>query len=181
MEHQLRLQPIEKPKGLYVKLGYWYFKKMIGKVITPAKVIYARVPHLMKVASLFYKIQKKAPLGEDLKILCHVLVSDINQCTFCLDIAQAYAMRQHHAMEKLSQLHAFDTSPLFTPAERACLQYVKEVTLHKKVPDAVFTALRQQFSEEQIIYITFLCASEGYYNTMNLALGIGSDGLCSIQ
>lgn len=41
MEHQLRLQPIEKPGSLYVKLGYWYLRKMIGKVITPAKVVYA--------------------------------------------------------------------------------------------------------------------------------------------
>lgn len=64
MEHQLRLQPIEKPKGLYLKPGYWYLKKMIGKVITPAKVVYARAPGLMKVASLFYKIGERAPLSD---------------------------------------------------------------------------------------------------------------------
>jgi alkylhydroperoxidase family enzyme len=53
--------------------------------------------------------------------------------------------------------------------------------LHKQVPDAIFRELQQHFNEEQIIYITFLMASEVYYNTMNLALGIGSDGLCAIQ
>ncbi|SEN93477.1 alkylhydroperoxidase AhpD family core domain-containing protein [Chitinophaga rupis] len=181
MEHSLRLASIEKPQGLYLKLSYQYFKKMLGKVITPAKVIYARVPRMMKIASLFYKIQQEATLPEELKILCHMLVSDINQCSFCLDIAQAYAMKQGKGMQKLGALHAFDTDPLFTPAERACLQYVKEVTLHKSVPDEVFKTLQQYFNDEQIIYITFLCASEGYYNTMNLALGIGSDGLCSLQ
>jgi alkylhydroperoxidase family enzyme len=181
MEHQLRLQPIEKPQGLYLKLGYWYFKKMIGKVITPAKVVYARVPKMMKIASLFYKLQQQAPLEEELKLLCHALVSDINGCTFCLDIAQAYALRQHNSMKKFGDLHLFETSPLFTPQEKACLQYVKEVTLRKQVPDVVFKELQQHFTEEQIVYITFLCASEIYYNTMNLALGIGSDGLCAMQ
>lgn len=181
MEHQLRLQPIEKPKGLYLKLGYWYLRRMIGKVITPAKVVYARVPSLMKVASLFYKISEKAPLSDDLKVLVHALVSDLNGCAFCLDIAQAYAMRKGNSMKKLGALHEFATSDLFSPEERACLAYVKEVTLHKQVPDTVFRELQQHFSEEEIIYITFLCASEVYYNTVNLALGIGSDGLCAIQ
>lgn len=181
MEHQLRLRPIEKPRNLYVKLGYWYLRKMIGKVITPAKVVYARVPKLMKVASLFYKISEQAPLSEDLKVLIHSLVSDLNGCAFCLDIAQAYAMRKGNSMKKLGELHNFADSELFSPAERACLAYVREMTLHKKVPDAVFAELQRHFSEEKIIYITFLAASEGYYNTMNLALGIGSDGLCAIQ
>lgn len=181
MEHQLRLQPIEKPGSLYVKLGYWYLRKMIGKVITPAKVVYARVPKLMKVASLFYKVSEQAPLRDDLKIMIHVMVSDLNGCTFCLDIAQAYAMRKGNSMQKLGELRNFATSELFYPAERACLAYVKEVTLHKQVPDPVFRELQQHFSDEAIVYITFLCASEIYYNTMNLALGIGSDGLCSLQ
>ncbi|MBO9636093.1 MAG: carboxymuconolactone decarboxylase family protein [Chitinophagaceae bacterium] len=181
MEHQLRLQPIEKPASLYVKLGYWYFKKLVGKVITPAKVVYARVPALMKVAAQFYKISKKAPLSEDLKILVHALVSDLNACSFCLDMAQAFAMRKGNSMKKLGLLHEFETHELFSPAERACLEYVREVTLHKQVPDTVFNELKRYYSEEQIIYVTFLCASEVYYNTMNLALGIGSDGLCAIQ
>lgn len=181
MEHQLRLQPIEKPKSLYVQMGYWYFKKMTGKVITPAKVVYARVPKLMKLASLFYKISEQAPLSEDLKTMIHAMVSDLNECAFCIDITQAYAMHKGNSMKKLGELHNFATSELFSPAERACLAYVKEMTLHKKVPDAVFSELQQHFSEEKIIYITFLAASEGYYNTVNLALGIGSDGLCALQ
>jgi len=181
MEHQLRLQPIEKPKSLYVQLGYWYFKKMIGKVITPAKVVYARVPKLMKVASLFYKISEQAPLTDDLKIMIHALVSDLNGCAFCIDITQAYAIHKGSSLKKLGELHNFATSELFSPAERACLAYVKEVTLHKQVPDEVFRELQQHFSEEKIIYITFLAASEAYYNTVNLALGIGSDGLCALQ
>jgi Uncharacterized conserved protein len=181
MEHQLRLQPIEKPASLYVKMGYWYLKKMIGKVITPAKVVYARVPKLMKVSSLFYKISEQATLSDELKTMIHALVSDLNGCDFCLDIAQAYAMRKGNSMKKLGEVHNFATSELFSPSERACLNYVKEVTLNKQVPDAVFRELQQHFSDEKIIYITFLCASEIYYNTMNLALGIGSDGLCAIQ
>lgn len=181
MEHQLRLQPIEKPASLYVRLGYWYFKKLVGKVITPAKVVYARVPALMKVAGQFYKISKKAPLSEDLKILIHALVSDLNACSFCLDIAQAFAMRKGNSMKKLGLLREYATNEFFTAADRACLNYVKEVTLHKQVPDAVYNELKLHYNEEQIIYITFLCASEVYYNTINLALGIGSDGLCAIR
>jgi hypothetical protein len=38
------LTPIEKPKGLLWKLLYFYSKKKFGKVMTPLKVMAARMP-----------------------------------------------------------------------------------------------------------------------------------------
>jgi hypothetical protein len=38
------LPPIEKPKGLMMKLAYYFTRRQFGKVITPLKVHSARLP-----------------------------------------------------------------------------------------------------------------------------------------
>jgi alkylhydroperoxidase family enzyme len=108
------------------------------------------------------------------------LVSQINGCSFCLDIARAMAIREHLGMEKFDALEQYRTSPLFTDRERAALAYAEEATRHKRVSDATFEALRKRFIESEIVEITWLNAVENYYNLINLPLEIESDGLCAI-
>ncbi len=40
----MRLEPIEKPKGLMMRIAYWMTRRQLGKVMTPMKVIYPRMP-----------------------------------------------------------------------------------------------------------------------------------------
>jgi hypothetical protein len=44
----MRLAPIENPKDIVGKIAYWMTKRRLGKVITPMKVIYARLPALFR-------------------------------------------------------------------------------------------------------------------------------------
>jgi hypothetical protein len=38
------LPPIEKPHGLIMKLAYYFTRRQFGKVLTPLKVLSARLP-----------------------------------------------------------------------------------------------------------------------------------------
>lgn len=177
----MRLQPIEKPKGLIMRLAFWMARRQFGKVITPMKVLYPRVPGLLKPS---YAIQKFQMKGLDLDPSLHLLVSSMaaqtNGCGFCLDIARAVAVREHLGMEKFNALPGFRTSPLFSARERAALAYAEEATRHKRVSDATFEELRKHFSEREIVEITWINAVENYYNLINLPLEIESDGLCAL-
>ena len=51
----MRLEPIEKPKGLLMRLAFWMTRRQLGKVITPMKVMYPRMPGVLKLS---YEIQK---------------------------------------------------------------------------------------------------------------------------
>ena len=57
------LPPIEKPKGLMMKLAYYFTRRQFGKVLTPLKVYSARLPVSF---GLFYqkigKLDKKLAL-----------------------------------------------------------------------------------------------------------------------
>jgi alkylhydroperoxidase family enzyme len=177
----MRLQPIEKPRGIFMRIAFWMARRQFGKVITPMKVLYPRVPGLLKPS---YAIQKFQMKGVGLEPSLHLLVSSMaaqtNGCGFCLDIARAMAVREHLGMEKFNALSEYRSSPLFSARERAALAYAQEATLKKRVSDATFAELRKHFSEREIVEITWVNALENYYNLINLPLEIESDGLCAL-
>ena len=177
----MRLEPIEKPKGLMMRIAYWMTRRQLGKVMTPLKVVSARMPGSLRLSYEIQKFQMKGiRLEPGLHFMVTTLAAQINGCAFCMDIGRAMAIRQHLGMEKLNTLSDYRTSPLFSDRERAALAYVEEATRHKRVSDATFEALRKYFNEREIVEITWLNAVENYYNLINLPLEIESDGLCAI-
>lgn len=177
----MRLQPVERPRGLMMKLAYWMTRRRFGKVITPLKVVNARVPKSMRVSYEISKMMERGfSLDQELQFLLHTHISAVNQCQFCVDISQAWAASEGGSLEKLSKLPRYREDPAFTPAERAALAYVEEVSQTKTASDATFEELRRHFSDQQIAEITLLNAFENYYNLINRPLGIESDGLCAL-
>lgn len=177
----MRLEPVEIPPTLTAKIAYWLTERRLGKVLTPMKVVYARLPALFRHAYQQVQIVEKAiTLDPTISILVRTWPAMINECTFCVDIAKAVAVQKHMTLEKLEALPAYRTSSLFSDRERAALAYVEEATRHKRVGDATFAELRRHFTDTEIVEITWLNALENYYNLLNLPLGIESDGLCAI-
>lgn len=177
----MRLEPIEKPKGLLIRIAYWMTRRQLGKVMTPMKVLYPRMPGMLRLSYEIHKFETKGiRLEPGLHFMVATLAAQINGCGFCVDLARAMAIREHLGMEKLDVLPEYRTSPLFSDRERAALAYVEEATRHKRVSGATFEALRKHFSEREIVEITWLNAVENYYNLINLPLEIESDGYCAI-
>lgn len=176
----MRLQPIDKPKGLMMRLAFAGSRRQFGKVLMPMKVLYTRVPGMLKVGYEIQKFDAKLQLEKGLRFLLAGLTAQINGCGFCVDIGRALALREHADMDKFNALAEYRTSPLFSERERAALAYVEEATRNKRVSDATFEALRKNFSEAEIVEITYINAVENFYNLINIPLEIESDGLCAL-
>lgn len=177
----MRLEPIEKPKGLMMRFAHWRTRRQFGKVMTPIKVVLARMPGSLKFSNEIAKFElNRISLEPELHYMVGMLASQINGCSFCMDLAQAMAIREHVGMEKFNALSEYLTSPLFSGRERAALTYVEEITRQKRVSDATFEVLRRHFSEREVVEITWVNAIENYYNLINIPLEIGSDGFCAI-
>lgn len=176
----MRLQPIDKPKGLMMRLAFAGSRRQFGKVLMPMKVLYTRVPGMLKVGYEIQKFDAKLQLEKGLRFLLAGLTAQINGCGFCVDIGRALALREHADMDKFNALAEYRTSPLFSERERAALAYVEEATRNKRVSDATFETLRKNFSEAEIVEITYINAVENFYNLINIPLEIESDGLCAL-
>jgi alkylhydroperoxidase family enzyme len=176
------LAPIEKPPGLLMKLAYAMTRRQFGKVLTPLKVHAARLPLAF---GLFYskisKLDKKLRLPPETVLLIREQVARLNICLFCIDIGRSITIKASMNQAKFDALDEYRTSPRFTDAERAALDYATELTKDKKVSPDTFARLSRSFPEREICEIVWLVASEHLYNMTNLGLNIHSDMLCDIS
>jgi alkylhydroperoxidase family enzyme len=175
------LAPIENPNGGFIRLAYAMARKQFGKVPTPVKVVYARMPVAFGMfVSKIAKLDKKLELPPETAMLVRERVAQINICEFCVDIGRMFVVKARMNEAKFDALSEYRTSPLFSEAERAALDYVTELTRTKSVAPATFERLRKHYSERAICEIVWLVASEHFYNITNLGLNIHSDMLCDI-
>lgn len=177
------LAPIERPKGLILRIMYWYSRRQWGKVPGPFSVFVARMPTAF--GSFFGKVSrldKKLVLPAETATLVRARVASLNMCMWCVDGQRWFVT--HKAPDHLPKLDALDeyrTSPLFDDKQRAALEFATELTQHKRVRPETFAALPRHYSEREICEIVWLVSSEHLYNLNNLGLNIGSDGLCPVS
>jgi alkylhydroperoxidase family enzyme len=175
------LAPIEKPKGLMIKLAYFFTRRQFGKVLTPVKVFAARLPAAFGMfTGKIAQLDKKLELPLETIFLVREQVAHLNICLFCMDIGRAFAVKAAMNQDKFDALEEYRTSPLFSDAERAALDYVTELTRDKKVNPETFARMASFYSERAICEIVWLVASEHFYNMTNIGLNIHSDMLCDL-
>lgn len=175
------LTPIENPKGFGMKLAYYFTKKQFGKVITSLKVHSARLPTAF---GMFYakigQLDAKMVLNAETALLIRQKVAQLNICLFCIDASRSKAIKSSWDVAKFDTLANYESSPLFSNAEKAALDYTTELTKDKKVNQKTFDQLAKHFSEREICEIVYTIATEHVYNLTNLGLNIHSDMLCDI-
>jgi len=180
-EDMMRLEPIEHPESLKMRLAYAYAKRRFGKVITPMKVVYARIPEVLAMSKAMATFMESGMVLEPgLRLLIMHLVGTRNQCGFCMDISRAQWISSGGVPDKFDAIEAYATSPLFSDSERAALAYAEEVNRTRDASDETFEALRRHFNEREIVEITWCIAAENFYNFLNRPMGIESDGLCAL-
>jgi len=175
------LPAIENPQDPAMKQTYEFMRKQFGTVITPVKVHSARLPPaFLQWVSKINELDGMLKLPAETAMLIRGQVARLNVCLFCID-ANRYAVIHSSMNEsKFDELDQYDTSPLFTEAERAALDYVTELTKDKKVNPQTFNRLTRYYSEREICEIVYLVASEHIYNMTNIGLNIHSDMLCKL-
>jgi alkylhydroperoxidase family enzyme len=176
------LPPIENPTNWIIKLAYWMTRRQFGKVLTPVKIVYSRLPPAFGLfSSKISKLDKKLTLPPETVMLIRERVARLNVCLFCIDIGRSFVIKESMNEARFDALEDYRTSPLFSDAQRAALDYVTELTKDKQVDPETFKRMARYYSERQICEIVWLVASEHFYNMTNIGLNIHSDMLCDIS
>ncbi|HEU5002494.1 MAG TPA: carboxymuconolactone decarboxylase family protein [Actinomycetota bacterium] len=109
--------------------------------------------------------------------LATLKAATLTQCEYCIDIGSAIARRWGLTDEEMVALPVHPTSDVFSAVDKLVLDYAAGMSRTPvQVPDELFAALCQHFSEAQIVELTHLIALENYRGRFNLALGIGAAG-----
>lgn len=123
-------------------------------------------PELLKAVLALNGAVDRCGLERSLLHLVKLRASQINGCSFCVDMHSREARDDGESEQRLYLVAAWKESPLFSGRERAALAWTETVTriADGGVPDALYDAARAEFSEEDLAKLTI---AVGMINTWN--------------
>jgi len=161
---------------------FWIQKRKYGATLQPG-LLWARVPKLFAAVAVLYGTldRKSSPLSPVLRSLVTVRVSQINWCSFCVDINSATMIKRSGSSEKVEKLAQWKESDLFDEKEKVVLEYTEAVTYSdQQVTDELMQRLKAFFNEGGIVELTGLIAFQNLSSKFNSALDVPSQGFCRL-
>lgn len=110
----------------------------------------------------------KSSIEPSLFDLVHLRASQINGCTFCVDMHSKEAKIHGERELRLYHLPVWRESNLFSERERVALLFTEEVTniTPAGISDELYNLVREQFSEVQIIELTYAINLINFWNRL---------------
>jgi AhpD family alkylhydroperoxidase len=112
-------------------------------------------------------------LGPVLTELVQARVSQINGCAFCLDMHARDLRRHGETWQRLNSLATWRETGLYSQRERAALNWAETLTRladHHVERDPDFEPLKRQFSDQEIVELTWTIATINTWNRMAIAM-----------
>jgi AhpD family alkylhydroperoxidase len=134
-----------------------------------------RITHTNYIASglgrAMLSLQKEVEqsgLEHSLLELVKMRASQINGCAYCLDMHSKDARAMGETEQRLYGLSAWHEAPYYTARERAALAWTESVTrvADTHVPDEVYAEARTQFTEQEIVALTFALVAINGWNRL---------------
>ena len=103
--------------------------------------------------------------------LLKLRASQINGCAYCLDMHSKDARAAGETEQRLYLLDAWRETSLYSERERAALEWTEALTLigEGHVPDAVYDAVREHFSEEELVNLALAVVAINGWNRLSIA------------
>jgi AhpD family alkylhydroperoxidase len=101
-------------------------------------------------------------------------------CSWCVDFGSMLMRLEGLDMQRLKEIDAYATSPLYTDDERAAIAYADAITTDPHtITDEQVADLRSRFGDAGVIELTYQIGVENMRARMNTALGITEQGFNS--
>ena len=154
---------------------YERFAEEYGPFLNQVKVFAHRPPAVKHLMGLLLEFSDEAVLPKRYLEIALVAVSKLNECTYCVAHHAPRLTEQGLAPETVAGILEPDC-PGLDPVDRLVRDYAVQVESRPQyMRDATFDALREHFSEAQIVELTLRTALCGFFNRFNDALRIGME------
>lgn len=136
-----------------------------------------RINYMKESPEFFNKLlelsnaEKESSIEESIRHLVHIRASQMNGCGFCLDMHVKEAKIHGERELRLYHTTIWRESTLFSPRERAALEWTEVLT---KMPDHgvsndIYDRVHGQFSEKELSDLTFSVMTINAWNRINVA------------
>jgi uncharacterized peroxidase-related enzyme len=162
-----RLAPL--PPSPELKEQFDASKKRLG-FVPNSMLIMQRKPKLVKawtqLTQALYDPDSKVDHG--LKRLIAHMASRAAGCQYCMAHTAGIARHSSELEKKIAAIWEYQTSPLFSEAERLTLEFaLAAASVPNAVTDEMFAAMRKHWTDEQMVEIVAVIAVFGFLNRWN--------------
>lgn len=114
----------------------------------------------------------KSTLGPQLVELVQSRVSQINGCAFCLDMHTRILRESGEGWQRINSLSTWREAGLYSARERAALNWAEVMTrlADHSGQDAAFEAVKLQFSDQEIVELSWTIALINGWNRMAIGM-----------
>jgi alkylhydroperoxidase family enzyme len=148
-----RLSPLPPGEGNGLEAAFDTYRRSLGFVPNSVLIMQRRpkmVAALSQLAASVWDKESSVDLG--FKRLVGHMASRAHGCQYCMAHTAGAALRLGVDAEKLDQLWDYQTSPLFSPAERVALDFALAAgSVPNAVDDALFARMRECWSDDDIV------------------------------
>lgn len=174
-----------KPLRDYPWYLRWFFRRQArkyGQTLSPSW-LWGRLPgHFGGMLFLLGLFQRRSyPVDTALRSLVSARVAQLNGCDFCVDLNSYNLLHAEGSAEKAAAVAGWRTNPLYSPRERAALEYAEAMTdTSRRVTPELIASLRPYFDDDGIVALTAWIAFQNLSAKFNSALGAENHGLCQL-
>ncbi|WP_373231900.1 carboxymuconolactone decarboxylase family protein [Cohnella sp.] len=117
---------------------------------------------------------KKMGLDPVLYELIKIRASQINGCSYCLDMHSSDLRNMGETEQRLNLIIVWREAPMFTEKERAVLALTEAVTLISEagVPQDIYDEVRMHFSESEFVALIMAINAINCWNRIAIATGM---------
>lgn len=142
--------------------------------LKPRLDYHARTPEVMKAMVAFNQAAENSGLERSLLHLVKIRASQINGCSYCVNMHCHEALADGETQDRLFLVSAWHDSPLFTDRERAAFAWTEAVTRISQagVSDELFAEACRNFSEDELVKLNWVIGAINIWNRMSVAFHI---------
>ncbi|PCH65594.1 MAG: phage infection protein [Rhodobacteraceae bacterium] len=154
---------------------YQEFANEYGPFINQVKVFAHRPVAVRHIMGLLLELKKEAILPKRYLEIALVVVSKLNECTYCVAHHTPRLIEQGLSVAAVENILA-DEIEGFDEVDMLVRNYAVQVTEKPQyMRDQIFADLKKHFTEEQIVELTLRTALCGFFNRFNDAMQIGME------
>ncbi|ANY73350.1 carboxymuconolactone decarboxylase family protein [Paenibacillus ihbetae] len=131
-------------------------------------------PNAFKSLLALEQSAKNSGLDHKLYELIKLRASQVNGCSYCVDMHAKDLLSMGESTERLLLLPMWREVPIYSEAERAVLELTECVTkLHVAgVPDDVYARVREHFGEKEYVDLILAISTINAWNRFGVSTGM---------
>jgi len=168
IELMARIEPLNREDVPEMEQMFRVWDERMG-YLPNALMTMVRKPAMVKtLAALSQAVHDDSSLPHGVRGLVGQMASLAHGCQYCTAHNAANNERYGIEAEKIEKMWEFESSDLFSAAEKAAIRYaMAAASVPNAVDDALFADLRKHFNDTEIVEIQGIVSYYGWWNRWN--------------